>query len=125
MQRINEDKAISLLKKYADSEKSFLKVLRHVKAVQKVALRIASQCKGVDIELIRIGSLLHDIGRFSCPPGKGTCRHGLIGAKILGKEGLSEIASIAERHLGAGISKEEVISQGLELFEINNFIVVY
>src|SRR3989338_7278903 len=64
MRLITEEQAISLLKKYAPSEEIFQKVLAHVKAVQKVALQIAERCPGVNMELIIIGSLLHDIGRF-------------------------------------------------------------
>ena len=58
--------AIPTLKKYSTDNESFEKVLAHVKAVQKVALRIASKFDDVDLEIIKIGSLLHDIGRFKC-----------------------------------------------------------
>jgi uncharacterized protein len=64
---------------------------------------------------INIGSLLHDIGRFSCPPGKEIIKHAYLGAEILRKEGLPDIAQIAERHIGAGITKEEIIKRNLPL----------
>jgi uncharacterized protein len=115
MKKITEKQAIELLKKYSNSEEDFEKVLAHVKAVQKVAVRIASKVPGIDMYKIKIGGLLHDIGRFSCPPGKDNCRHGLAGAEILRKEGLPDIALIAERHMGAGITKEDIIEQKLDL----------
>jgi uncharacterized protein (TIGR00295 family) len=115
MKEITEEEAIALLRKYSDSEEHFNKVLAHVKAVQKVAIRIAEKVKGIDMYKIRIGSILHDIGRFSCPPGKDTCKHGHLGAEILRKEGLDDIAEIAAKHLGAGIRKEDIDKQALPL----------
>ncbi len=64
----------------------------------------------LDKELVRRGALLHDIGR---------CRtHGILhaveGGRIIRKEGLKEnLARIAERHIGAGITKEEAEELGL------------
>ncbi len=115
MKKITEQQAIELLKKYSNSKESFEKVLAHSKAVEKAAVKIASKQKNVDMYLVKIGSLLHDIGRFSDLSGKAKVRHGLIGAEILRKEGLPDIALIAERHVGAGISKEDIIEQGLPL----------
>lgn len=115
MRTISEEEAISLLKKYSNSEESFKRVLEHVKAVQRAAVRIAEKCKGIDMYKIKIGSLLHDIGRFSSGLGKEKLKHGIIGAEILRKEGLEDIAPICERHIGAGISKEDIIMQELPL----------
>lgn len=109
---ISEKQAITLLKKYSTSETAFNKVLNHVKAVQKVALRIASRHKDIDMNIIRIGSLLHDIGRFTATE---KITHGIIGAEILRKEGLESLARICERHIGAGITKEEIIEKKLPL----------
>jgi putative nucleotidyltransferase with HDIG domain len=82
-QKIDEKKAIELLKNHSADEKSFNKVLAHSKKVQEIALRLAHWIDGVDVEFIRVASLLHDIGRFECPPGKGTIYHGICGARIL------------------------------------------
>ena len=110
-----ERQAISLLKKYSKDNKSFNIILAHVKKVQEIALRIVEDVPDVDLEVIKIGSLLHDIGRFECPPGKDTIKHGLIGAEILRKESLEKYALIAERHLGAGISKKDIVKQEINL----------
>jgi uncharacterized protein (TIGR00295 family) len=108
---MNEQEAIILLRKYANSKKSFENVLAHSKKVQEIALRIAKQIPNVDLDFIKIASLLHDIGRF----GADALHHGVRGAEILHKEGISQYASVAERHLGGGISKQEIIEQKLDL----------
>ncbi len=116
MKKISEEEAINLLKRYASSDDAFDGVLRHVKAVQKLALEIGSKVKSVDLDFIRGASLLHDIGRFKIRiKGKDVVKHGIYGGEILRGEGLPDYALVAERHLGAGISKEEVISQELDL----------
>ncbi len=112
---ITEKEAIALLRKYSKSKKDFNAVLKHSKAVQKVALRIAKKIKNIDIEFIKTASLLHDIGRFRCHPGKFSYKHGIVGANILRKEGLKKHALVAERHLGAGISKKDIKEQKIKL----------
>jgi uncharacterized protein (TIGR00295 family) len=117
---MDEKESIQLLRKYATSDEAFDKVLAHSKAVQKLALEIAERIKknnvAVDVDFVRVASLLHDIGRFIHPPGQDSIKHGVAGADILRKEGLDDrYVHVCERHLGAGISKEEVVSQGLPL----------
>lgn len=113
--QVNEKEAIELLKKYSKDEKSFEIVLAHSKKVQEIALRL-SEGKNADKEFISVASLLHDIGRFDCPPGEKTIYHGIVGAEILRKEKVGEsFAKVCERHLGSGISKADIIEQGLDL----------
>jgi uncharacterized protein len=111
MKKMTEKEAVKLLKKYSKNKDDFNKVLRHSKAVMKEAVRIGEKVKDVDLDFIKSASLLHDIGRFQ----KGPLEHGVAGASILRKEGLNDHALVAERHLGAGISKEEIIEEGLRL----------
>lgn len=116
MKKISEKEAVRLLRKYANNEENFKGVLKHSKVVQKLALDIGKRVKDVDLNFIKTSSLLHDIGRFKHGPGsKDSVKHGIAGADILREEGLFDHASVAERHLGAGISKEDIIEQGLEL----------
>ena len=118
MANITEVKAIVLLKKYAPDEHVCDIVLRHVKAVEKVATRIALQCKNVDLEFVKTAALLHDIGRFKTGKGKHGINHGIIGAEILRNEGLDErYALVCERHIGVGIRKKDVVEQKLPLPE--------
>ena len=119
-EKITEKQAEELLKKYAPDLKTYQKILQHSQAVKRVALTFAQaiqkQGHKVDLNLIKTGSLLHDLGRFTCPPKtKDSLKHGFLGGKILRKEGLPQHARIAETHLGAGISKEEIIQQKLPL----------
>jgi tRNA (cytidine56-2'-O)-methyltransferase len=84
-------------------------IIDHCKAVRDLAIRIAKKANA-DIKLVEIGALLHDIGR-SRTHG---IDHGVEGSKIAKEIGLpTEIIRIIERHLGAGISKEEAIRLGL------------
>jgi uncharacterized protein (TIGR00295 family) len=114
---MDEKQAVALLKKYSKGDKRvFMKVLAHSRAVQKLALKMAKGIPDIDINLIKTGSLLHDIGRFSCPPRTAlSIKHGIKGAEILRKERQKTLAKIAERHIGAGISKEDIREQKLPL----------
>ena len=112
---MNEKEALVLLKKYSSSDRAFKSVVAHVKAVQKLALEFAKNTD-TDKEFIKMASLLHDIGRFTHPPGTtNSLRHGIEGSSILKNEGLNEYALIAERHLGAGISKKDIKKQKLDI----------
>jgi len=131
---ITEKEAITLLKKHSPSRNAYEKVLSHSMAVQRAALRIAGRIRGADSEFIRIASILHDIGRFRYPPGaKNMIRHGLEGAKILASEKLPDrFGNICERHIGCGITKNDVKAQKLPLPEksyvprtINEKIISY
>ena len=109
---ISEKKAVKLLRKYAPDEKTFRIVLAHSKKGQEIALKIAKNIPEADNEFIKIAMLLHDIGRFKYPPRtKDSIRHGIEGAKILRKENFFKYARVAERHLGVGITKEDIKKQ--------------
>ena len=117
---IAEKEAEALLEKYAPNKKQLQIVLQHSRAVEQAAMVIAEAIKKnkhkVNLELVRTGALLHDIGRFFAPPhSEDSIKHGLLGAKILRKEGLPKHARIAETHTGAGITREEIIQQKLPL----------
>jgi uncharacterized protein (TIGR00295 family) len=120
--KMDEKEAVALLKKYAPDTKTFQIVYQHGKAVQNAALVIAKeiheQGHTVDLDVIAVGSILHDIGRFWYPPGKkDEIKHGVKGAEILRKEGHCQLARIAERHIGVGLTKEEIRRQHLPLPE--------
>lgn len=84
-------------------------IIEHSKAVSKKALSL-SQRFDVDFKLIKMGSILHDVGRSKT----NDISHGIVGADILKKLGFPpEIVNITERHIGAGIPKEEAVLLGL------------
>jgi len=87
--------------------------VRHCLAVERKALELARRARErgvrVDLELVSLGALLHDVGR-SVTHGVG---HGVEGGRILREEGLPELARFAENHVGAGIPREEAKELGL------------
>ncbi|MFH1409813.1 MAG: HD domain-containing protein [Nanoarchaeota archaeon] len=109
---LTEDEAMALMRKYAPNDHLFRVITDHTKAVRKVAMRIAKRFPRADKNLVSIGALTHDIGRFKT---RNAIEHGIIGAAIMRKEGHPELASVCERHLGGGIPKDEVIRQNLPL----------
>lgn len=115
MENMSDEQAYTLLRKHAPDERIHDLLLKHVEAVRKIALRIGQKVNGVDLDFISTASLLHDIGRFSFPPGKSSIKHGIEGAKILREEGYPEHARVCETHIGVGISKDDIESQGLPL----------
>ena len=86
-------------------------LINHSKAVCKKALKLSSNFDvDVDIELVKTGALLHDIGRSKT----NGIDHAVVGAEILKNMGFPDsVANIALRHIGAGIPKEEAIELGL------------
>jgi len=85
-------------------------LIKHCEAVCKKALKLSSNFDDIDIELVKTGALLHDIGRSKT----NGIDHAIVGVDILRDMGFSDsIANIALRHIGAGIPKEEAIQLGL------------
>jgi uncharacterized protein len=88
-------------------------VIRHCEAVAQLATEIAEACQenglDVDVELVQIGALLHDIGRSKTH----SVHHAIIGADIAKSLGLPEpIISIIKRHVGGGITAKEARKLG-------------
>jgi uncharacterized protein len=91
-------------------------VWAHCKRVASIAHRIAQRVPRVDLQFVETASLLHDIGRFTCPPKQPTSyRHGYVGYEILMKEGLPSHANVCKVHLGIGILADDIVEQGLDL----------
>ena len=80
------------------------KIIAHCRAVRDVALGFAALNTLVQVDLVRKGSMLHDIGRGSTH----TIMHAQHGADMLRARGISEkIARIVECHTGAGLTADE------------------
>ena len=89
-------------------------VIQHCKTVSRLAVEMAEAYKkhgnNVDLKLVEIGALLHDIGRARTHK----IDHGVIGAEIARSKHLAEpIAKIIERHPLAGITAQEAKKFGL------------
>jgi uncharacterized protein len=108
--RLSEKEAINLLTKAGCSPK----VIRHCKAVAVLATRTAQKIAGngitVDVGLVRIGALLHDIGRARTHD----IEHAVKGVDIARSFSLPEpIICIIERHIGSGMTAGEAARLGL------------
>ncbi|MBN1133583.1 MAG: TIGR00295 family protein [Methanosarcinaceae archaeon] len=89
-------------------------VIAHCMAVSsfsvKFARKLAASGKMVDVSLVEIGGILHDLGRARTHG----IEHAAVGAKIAEELGLDpQIVRIIKCHIGAGISREDAISLGL------------
>ncbi len=113
---MKENDAIDLLRKSGCSQG----VIEHCRTVAAYAREIAQDIrdcaikKGIDVSIdmdtVYAGGLLHDIGR-SRTHG---IFHAVEGARIALENGLDErLSNIIERHIGAGIDREEAKSLGL------------
>ena len=84
------------------------RVIAHCKAVSALAVKFASVCQSrgypVDVDLVEVGALLHDIGRSKTHD----VSHAVVGVEIAKSLNLPEpIVAIIEHHIGGGISADE------------------
>jgi uncharacterized protein len=113
----------ALHEKHAPSRAAFDLVYGHCVIVCGIAGQLLARADlGLDADLVRAGSLLHDIGVYRLYDAAGQrlvahyLRHGLLGHELLVTEGYPEaICRFASRHTGMGLSREDVRSQGLPL----------
>ena len=116
---------IKIIQKYYNPKSKAYKLLVvHSKMVAQKALKIAKHVNHLnpDKKFIREAAMLHDIGviktkapEIGCYGDEPYLRHGYLGRKILEKEGLLKHALVCERHIGVGITKEEIIKRKLSL----------
>lgn len=99
-------------------------LLTHSRQVTRRALHIVDIHPelGADREFVEEAAMMHDIGIVKCDAPGICCHgtepyicHGILGAAMLREEGLERHARVCERHTGAGLSKEDIISQQLPL----------
>ena len=89
-------------------------VIEHCFAVSSLSVSTAQELfasgKSVDVELVRIGSVLHDLGRARTH----AIDHAAVGASMAEELGLDKrIVRIIKCHIGGGISKQEAKDLGL------------
>jgi len=115
--------AINLLEKEGTNKRT----IKHCIAVSKCAVEIACKISKkknivIDLNLVETGGLLHDLGRSKTH----SVAHGIAGAEILrnlisnsadlssdAQIFIEKLARICERHIGAGIDKDEAVVLGL------------
>lgn len=98
--------------------------MSHCRSVAELAAEINRRKHlGLDPDKVEAAAMLHDIGIFltdadgiDCHGTEPYIRHGILGAKLLREEGVDEqIAAVAERHTGAGITATDISEMELPL----------
>ena len=119
---------LKIIEKYYDKESvTFKYLVTHSKKVTSKALKIANNLVKnhnliLDLKFIEEAAMLHDIGVKFCDVPSIGCngrekyiKHGVLGSRLLKKEGLLKHAFVCERHIGTGLTKEEIIKNGFSL----------
>lgn len=98
--------------------------MRHCRQVADLALDINKEKKlGLATATVEAAAMLHDIGIFMTDAGGIECygtepyiKHGVLGAALLRGENVpEEIARVAERHTGAGLTAGDIEKNGLPI----------
>ena len=116
----------ALIKKYyKDSPTALQVILDHSRLVTSRAVRIArhlQSTENVDLRFVAEAAMLHDIGSILTHAPELGCFgtlpylcHGIKGREILDAEGLIRHARVCERHVGVGLTAEEIEKNGLPL----------
>ena len=119
------DEVIRIIEKYYEPGSLVHKIyLTHCIMVTELSLLIEEHNPklNLDIDFIIKGAMLHDIGIIKTDsPGIGCfgkyryIEHTYLGRKMLKKEGLKDIAPICERHVGVGLSRDDIKKHKLPL----------
>lgn len=113
-----------LEKQYGTNRDGLEIVYRHSRMVADKALAIArlSRISEEDLVFIEQAALLHDIGvaqvyapKLHCFGNAPYIRHGILGREILEAEGLPLHALVCERHIGVGLTVDDIAAQQLPL----------
>ena len=114
-----------IIDQYYPEENALRRILlTHSRLVANRALRIVDAHPELQFDrpFVLEAAMLHDIGIFLCDAPGIECHgtepyicHGRLGAELLRKAGYPRHARVCERHTGAGLTKEDIISQHLPL----------
>ena len=111
---------------YDPDSRAYRVLIQHGRQVAKKALDVARKVSHFDPDftLISEAAMLHDIGVFLTRSPELGCSgrypyvcHGYLGREILENKGLPAHALICERHVGVGITAEEIKRHRLPLPE--------
>lgn len=100
-------------------------LLNHGREVASFAVAVSihvSRQMPVDTEFVCEAAWLHDIGiglinkaSLGCHGNAPYLAHGILGAELLRLAGLPRHALVCERHIGVGLSIDDIVSQKLPL----------
>lgn len=109
---------------YKPGSKAFDILVAHGERVARKALAAAERVAHLkpDLEFIENAAMLHDIGILETDSPELGCNgrhpyvcHGILGRKMLESSGVPAYGPICERHIGVGISVQDVRQQNLPL----------
>ena len=113
-----------IFKHYPVNSIAFNYYYTHCIKVTELALKITASNRNLkfDKETVIAGAMLHDIGIIQTNAPEIGCfgkypyiAHTYLGREMLEKEGLFEIAPVCERHIGVGLSTEDIIKADFPL----------
>lgn len=99
-------------------------LLEHSTQVATLAAALSQRCTthNIDTDFVREAAMLHDIGIYLTNAPSILChgalpylQHGIEGSKILDRLGLHKHALVCLRHIGAGLTANEITQQHLPL----------
>ena len=115
--------ALAIINKYYPEDNELKHILlTHSRSVADKALWIADRHPELELDrqFLEEAALLHDIGVFltdapgiHCHGTHSYICHGYLGSQLLQEEGYPRHALVCERHTGAGMSLESILSQNL------------
>jgi uncharacterized protein len=118
-------KPLDIIARYYDPKsKAYDILVQHGRQVKRKALAVAARVPDLhpDADFIEAAAILHDIGiiktdspQFGCRGKDPYIRHGVLGAKLLNALSLPKFALVCERHVGVGISMEDIRQYHLPL----------
>lgn len=109
---------------YDKNSKAFDILVAHSKDVTRKALETAGRVSDLnpDINFIKEAAMLHDIGIFmtnapdlGCTGSHPYICHGYLGRALMDDIGLPDHGLVCERHVGVGITVEDIKRQKLPL----------
>jgi uncharacterized protein len=114
-----------LIEKYfRKGSTSFRFYYTHCRYVRDLALRIAERHPemGLDLDFVTKAAMLHDVGicltwatEIGCTGKHPYIAHGYLGRELLDREGYGEYGPVCERHIGVGITQNEIRRMHLPL----------
>jgi uncharacterized protein len=116
--------ALIIEKHYRNHARARRILIEHGRQVAAKALAIAGRISHLkpDLAFIEEAALLHDIGivftdtpKIGCYGNHPYVCHGILGRMLLEREGWSRHALVCERHVGVGMSREDIQAQRLPM----------
>lgn len=117
--------AIDIIKEFYHPKSMLYYILtEHSFRVTEKALSVSARVAGLkpDTAFIEQSAMLHDIGIYlTDAPGIGCTGshpylcHGVFGRRLLEKMGLPAHALVCERHIGIGLSRDDILTANMPL----------